>query len=97
MDVVLGLLLGENLLGVVGGSGGGVLKIGPERRDSEFFCCLLCFFCSARFPKACFDVFQFLLAFGSPRGVVFENFRKKKNAAFREKLGPSFLHTFIAL
>ena len=37
MDVVLGLLLGENVLELGGGPGGGELKIRPDRRDADFF------------------------------------------------------------
>ena len=40
LDVVLGLLLGENFLKMGGGPGGGGQKIRPERRDSDFFLCL---------------------------------------------------------
>ena len=36
MDVVLALLLGENVLELGGGPGGGGLKIRPERRDADF-------------------------------------------------------------
>ena len=37
VDVVLALLLGENLLEMGGGPGGGEQKIRPERRDADFF------------------------------------------------------------
>ena len=37
VDVVSGLLLGENFLKMGGGPGGGGQKIGPGGRDSDFF------------------------------------------------------------
>ena len=39
VDVVLGLLLGEKLLEMEGGPGGGGHKIRPDPRDADFFGC----------------------------------------------------------
>ena len=40
VDVVSGLLLGENFLKMGGGPGGGGQKIGPDGRESDFSLCL---------------------------------------------------------
>ena len=63
VDVVCRLLLGENLLEMGGGPGGGVQKIGPGGRDADFFSvCFLGLFFGGFF-------FKFLLSFGQFLGV----------------------------